>query len=85
MTTTANSLFVQETETYNAHKTELLRTAEGKYVVIKGTQIFGIFDDEADAYGHAIRYFGLRVPFLLKRVQEQEEVIYLGGSALGLD
>ena len=71
----------QEVRTWLAHRDELVRQAPGKFVVIKGTTIFGIFDDETEAYAQAYRHLG-RVPFLLRPIQEEEEVYYVGGSAL---
>lgn len=71
----------QEMETFRGRQSELLRTAKGKFVVIKGTQIFGIFDNEAEAYRQAIRQFGL-TPFLMREIQEGEKIYYVGGSAL---
>ena len=70
----------QEVRTWLAHRDALVRQSPGKFVVIKGEQIFGIFDDQADAYAQAYRQFG-NVPFLLRPIQREEEVYYIGGSA----
>lgn len=71
----------QEVRTWLQHRDELTRTEPGKFVVIKGARIFGIFDDRAEAYAQAYRQFG-NVPFLLRPIQKQEEVYSVGGSAL---
>lgn len=83
MTTTADpsTLFAQETAVFNAHKAELLKTAAGKHVVIKGDVILGVFDKASEGYAQAYRQLG-NVPFLLRRVQEEEEVWVVGGSSL---
>ena len=73
--------FARELETYYAHQQELLQTAEGKYVVIKSDKIIGIYEDASEAYGQAYRRFG-NVPFLLRRIQEQEQVYVIGGSLI---
>ncbi|MBV9852002.1 MAG: hypothetical protein JO250_20240 [Armatimonadetes bacterium] len=41
----------QETRTWLANKERLLQEAPGKFVVIKGDRIVGIFDDQTQAYG----------------------------------
>lgn len=71
----------QELETYYARKQELLQRAEGKYVVIKGTDILGIYENASEAYGQTYRRLG-NVPFLLRRVQEHEDVYVIGGSLI---
>ena len=71
----------QETRTWLAHRDELVKTAPGKFVVIKGDRIFGVFGDKAEAYEQAYRQLG-RGPFLLRPIQEEEEVYYVSGSAL---
>ncbi len=71
----------EELETYYARKAELLQTARGKYVVIKGKEIIGLFDDQDEAFRQAYRQLGL-TSFLLREVSEGEKVYTVGGSAL---
>ena len=71
----------QEVRTWLANKERLLQEAPGKLVVIKGDQIFGIFDRDNDAFTQAYRQFG-RGPFLVRRIEPGKKVYYLGGSAL---
>lgn len=83
MTTTADpsTLFAQETAVFNAHKAELLQAVRGKIIVIQGSQILGTFDTKRQAYDFAYRTLG-RSRFMVRPVQEEEEVYYVGGSAL---
>ena len=73
----------QETRTWLANKERLLQEAAGKFVVIKGDQIFGIFDRDSDAFTQAYHQLG-RGPFLVRRIEPGEKVYYVGGSALGI-
>jgi hypothetical protein len=62
----------QELKTFKDKKQELLRQYNGKYVLIKGDQVIGIFESEKDAIGTGIQKFG-NVPFLVKKVEEVEQ------------
>jgi hypothetical protein len=70
-----SKILEDELKTYEEHKQELLKNKEneGKYVLIKGTQIIGIFDLEKDAMSSAIKQFGDEL-FLVKRIEEIEQV-----------
>jgi hypothetical protein len=71
----------QEVRTWLAHRDELIRQAPGKIVVIKGDSVFGLFNDEGEAYAQAYHHFG-NVPLLIRPVQMGEKVYYIGGSAM---
>ena len=71
----------QEVRTWLERREELVRQAPGKFVVIKDDKILGIFDKKNEAYDQAYRQLG-RGPFLLWPIQMEEEVYYIGGSAL---
>ncbi len=74
----------EELETYQAHQTELIETAWGKYALIKGSDIIGLFDRKDDAFNEGYRRFGLK-SFMVHRVQEDLDNHYIGGSALGAE
>ena len=82
-TDTQTSPLAQEIATYNAHKSALLESAPGKIVVIQKDRIIGTFDTDKQAFDYAYQTLG-RTRFLVRPVQEEDEVIYLSGSALGL-
>jgi hypothetical protein len=65
----------QEMKTYEANKDDLLARAKGKFVLIKGDKILGIFESQVDAVNQGYKELGL-VPFLVKEVQELETPIH---------
>ncbi len=61
-----------ELKTYEKNKQELVKTANGKYVLIKGKTIVDIFESEQDAIKIGIDKFG-NVSFLVKKIEEVEQ------------
>lgn len=74
----------QETRTWLANKVRLLQEAPGKFVVIKGDRIFGIFDRDNEAFRQAYQQLG-RGPFLVRQIESGEKVYYIGGSGLAIE
>jgi hypothetical protein len=64
----------RELAVYNEHLMELL-PSEGKYVVIKGEQILGVYDSLDDALGAGYDRFG-DVDFLVKQIHAVEPIEY---------
>jgi hypothetical protein len=65
----------EEWETYRREVGRLLSEGnEGRYVLIKGGQIIGIWDRKEDALTTAYQKF-LRQPFLVHQIQERERVL----------
>jgi hypothetical protein len=62
----------KEVETYNAKLPELLGSI-GKFVLIKGNTIEGIFDTYADALKIGYERFKL-APFMVKQIAPAEQV-----------
>lgn len=62
-----SSALQKETETFDAKKKELLARGEGKFVLIKGDRVVGLFDSQGDTLQEGYRLFG-RQPFLVKQV-----------------
>jgi hypothetical protein len=62
---------LSELETFERHKAELLGSDEGKYVLIKGSEVIGVFESSMDAVGQGYERFG-NVPFLVKQIVEVE-------------
>ena len=60
-----------ELKAYEAHRDELLGTNSGKFVLIKGEQIVGVFDTQVDAIRAGYERFG-NVPFLVKQIVQVE-------------
>ena len=65
----------KELETYKAKLAELA-ASEGKFVVIHGDQVVGIFEAYADAIKKGYDEFGLK-PFLVKQIQAIERVQFV--------
>lgn len=74
----------EELKTYLEHLEELLQTAGGKYVLIKGSEIAGIYDDQAAAFNEGYHRYRLQ-GFMVQRIQKELDTYYIGGSALDLE
>ncbi len=70
----------EELKTYQAHRAELLKTAKGKYALVKNSAIVGLYDKEEEAFSEAYCRFRLS-GFMIKQVLEHEEVYTIGGSS----
>jgi hypothetical protein len=57
----------KELETYNAHKADLLKDA-GKFVLVHGDQLAGVYDTYADALREGYKQFQLK-PFMVQQIQ----------------
>jgi hypothetical protein len=62
---------MQELQTFERHKAELLARAEYKYALIKGDEVLGTFETQQDAINSGYRQLGV-VPFLVKQVVLEE-------------
>lgn len=56
-----------EQETYERNRISLLEKAEGRFVLVKGDQIAGIYHCKRDAVEQGYQKFG-NVPFLVKQI-----------------
>lgn len=70
----------EEMKTYQEHRSELLKTAKGKYVLVKNSAIVGLYGKEEEAFSEAYRRFRLS-GFMIKQVLEHEKVYTIGGSS----
>ena len=62
----------EELKTYEENKGDLVKKANGKYVLIKGNAIIDILESEKDALRIGIERFG-NAPFLVKKIEEVEQ------------
>jgi hypothetical protein len=69
---TTQSTLQKEVETYNAKLPELVGSI-GKFVLIKGEVIEGVFDTYADALKIGYERFKLE-PFLVKQIAPAEQI-----------
>ena len=63
----------QEMETYRRELPKLLAD-EGKFVLIHGTQVLGVFPDRGSALETGYQGVGLDTAFLVKQIQKKEPV-----------
>jgi len=75
--------FEVEIERYNELLPELLQDNNGKFVVIKGRELLGVFDSNDDAYEAGLNQYGL-TGFLLRPVREKQQVMSLPALQLGI-
>jgi len=78
-----NPTLEAELETYAAHKTEFLASANGKYVLIHGAEMGGTFETEQDAVNRGYEQYG-NVPFLVKQVTEVDQVAHFASGLVAL-
>jgi hypothetical protein len=71
MVTAMKTPLDRELAAYEQHRGELLAAAEGKYVLIHGDEVAGVYESQADAIAEGYRQFG-NVPFLVKEVARIE-------------
>jgi hypothetical protein len=62
-----------EIETYNRNKQRLVAQGDGKFVVIQGCDIAGVWDTYEDALQAGYEKFGL-TPFLVKQIEAFERL-----------
>ena len=65
-----------ELETYEKNRDHLLGTAEGKFVLIHGSQVIGVYDSKMEAIAAGYQQFG-NVPFLVKQIVKTETPLNL--------
>lgn len=79
----SGGMLEQELAFYEEHRAEWLVKHPGKFVLVKSRELIGAFDDEDDALSEGARRFGLE-SFLVRRVQEVEELVQIPALTLGL-
>jgi hypothetical protein len=65
----------QELELFEAQKSELLRTAKGKYVLIHENKIIDTFSKKEDALKKGYETYGNK-PFLVKLISDSPKRLY---------
>ena len=71
----------EEMATFRDRLPELLREHEGEFVLIKGTEIVGVFFDRSAALREGYRRFGI-VPLLVRQIVASDPVVYLPNVVL---
>ena len=73
----------QERKLFKDHQAEWQKSYPGKFVLIKGETLRGVFDSDKTAVSEGIRLFGFE-PFLVRNVAETEEEIHIPAIMFGL-
>jgi hypothetical protein len=63
-----------ELEFYKGQKEKLLKHYKGQFALIKGKKLIGTYTTWEEAFNDGIKQLG-NVPFLIREVQEKDEVI----------
>jgi hypothetical protein len=63
-----------ELEFYNSHKSEWLQHYESKFALIKDRELIGTYTTWQEAFEDGVQKLG-NVPFLIKQVQDKEDII----------
>lgn len=72
----------KEVEYYQANKEELLKHYKDKFALIKGEELMGTYTTWEEAFNEGVEKLG-NVPFLIKQVREQDEIIQSPALAVG--
>jgi hypothetical protein len=71
-----HNILDREEKTYEEHKQDLLRDSEGQYVLIKGSDIIGVFPTHDEAFVKAYDFYP-KSPFFVKQIMRQEEPVVI--------
>jgi hypothetical protein len=79
-----NQTLSEEYAYFNEIKKELTNNNyEGKYALIKGHNLVGIYDTDTDAYQVGIMQYG-NEPFLIVKISQENEIFWIPTLELGL-
>jgi hypothetical protein len=73
----------QELKYFEDNRADLVRHYKGKWVVIKGTELIGAYDDSDAAYAAGVGRFRTE-PFLVRQVTENDSPIQAPALFTGL-
>ena len=73
----------KELKFFEAKKAEWMKIHPGKFVLVKGTELLGVFDTADAAVTEGAKRFGAD-SFLVRQVNISEENVYIPALALGL-
>jgi hypothetical protein len=72
-----------EVQTFERNREKLLAMGEGKYVLIHGGEVAGVYESKMDAIAEGYRKFG-NTPFLVKQILKVEIPQNFVSSLLGV-
>ena len=68
---------------FNDHRAELLENGAGKFALVKGESLLGVFDSETAAIRHGYQTLG-NVSFLVKQITEADIPLTFTSFNLGV-
>jgi hypothetical protein len=80
---TSGEILVEERGFYQENRAALLQQHLGKFVLIKGRQLLGVFDSPEVAYAEGLKLLG-NVPMLVIQVLPEQPVARFPALQLGL-
>ena len=83
MPAATTSKLQEELDFFERQRLELLEREPGKYVLIKGSEVIGIFDTEIEAARTGYRQIG-NEPFLIKHIVEADVPLIFTSFNLGV-
>ena len=83
MPTAATRKLQEELEFFERQRLDLLARAPGKYALVKGSELIGIFDSEVEAAGAGYRQLE-NEPFLIKHIVEADVPLIFSSFNLGV-
>ncbi|MGZ5476228.1 MAG: hypothetical protein ACXW3E_05275 [Thermoanaerobaculia bacterium] len=82
MTVTEAASFESEIDYFEKHRIELLSRAAGKFALVKGEKLVGVFETETEAVRSGYQQFG-NEPFLVKHIVEADVPLNFTAFNLG--
>ena len=79
---TTSEFLNKELQTFEANRSELMATAEGKFALVFDEAVAGTFNDEEDAITEGYKKFG-NVPFLVKQISAVESPANFVNAQIG--
>jgi hypothetical protein len=73
----------RELATFQAHLSEWSRAHSGKFALVVGEELIGVFDTPEKAYEAGILRFG-NIPMLIRQLRPDDETAFLPALTLGL-
>ena len=81
--TTGLEALRDELSFFESMKAQWLTAHEGKFVLIKGQELMGVFESQEQAYSVGLERLG-NIPFLIKQVVKEEPVQTIPALHFGL-
>jgi len=72
-----------EREFFKANQADWIKAHSGKFVLVKGEKLIGVFDNDKNAVAEGLRLFGSE-SFLVRGVGEKDETLRIPALMFGL-